>query len=139
MADSQRRDPAADLRGHVDAAHAAADRLVREAADRAHAADKAFRERLGDVPPRGWEVGSEHRAAGPERPHELALVVSLLDALRGAIPAELTAQLAEAVRELLLAVRSLIDWYLERLERAGRSGDGGPGDGDERVRDIPIA
>ena len=36
--------------GHIDAAHAAADRLVREAQARAEAADKAFRERLADVP-----------------------------------------------------------------------------------------
>lgn len=139
MADSERPDPAADLRGHIDAAHAAADKLVREAADRAQAADRAFRERLGDVPPRGWEVGEEHRPDGEGRPHELALVVSLLDALRGAIPAELSAQVAEAVRELLLAVRALIDWYLERLERPDGGGGRTGGANDERVRDIPIA
>ena len=44
--------------------------------------------------------------------------------------------LAEAVRELLLAVRALIDWYLDRLEQAARPSKGGGG---ERVEDIPIA
>jgi hypothetical protein len=33
------------------------------------------------------------------------------------IPAELKRQLAEALRELLLALRALIDWWVERLER----------------------
>ena len=54
--------------------------------------------------------------------------------MRGAIPAELSAQLAEALRELLLAIRALIDWYLDRLEREPRS----PVDGSDRVQDIPI-
>ncbi len=129
-------DPTAQLRGHVDAAHAAADRLVREAAERARAADEAFRERVGDVPPRGWAVGDEPRPTEEARPSELQLVVSLLEALRGAIPDELSAQLAEAVRELLLAVRALIDFYLDRLERGARAEAEA---GAERVRDIPIA
>ena len=54
-----------DLRSHIDAAHAAADRLVREAEERARAA-------AGDIPDRGWEVPDEHRA--PERPSELAQI-----------------------------------------------------------------
>ena len=114
-----------DLRSHIDAAHAAADRLVREASERARAA-------AGDIPDRGWEVPDEHRA--PERPSELAQIVALLDAVRGAIPAELSAQLAEALRELLLAVRALIDWYLDRLER----GPSSEAAGSDRVQDIPI-
>jgi hypothetical protein len=123
-----------DLRGHIEAAHQAADRLVREAQARAEAADAAFREQLGDVPARGWDVPHESKPGS-----ELEVVVNLLGALRNAIPAELSQQLAEAVRELLLAVRALIDWYLERLERLpGRSGAGGSGD-DDRVEEIPIS
>jgi hypothetical protein len=123
-----------DLRGHIDAAHQAADRLVREAQARAEDADAAFRERLGDVPPRGWDVPPENK---PTEGGELQLVVSLLGALRDAIPAELSTQLAEAVRELLLAVRALIDWYLDRLERLPRPGQ--TSHQDDRVEDIPIA
>jgi len=122
-------DGADDLRGHLDAAHAAADRLAREAQARAEGAEAAWRERLGEVPPRGWEVPDEHRPA----PGGLEVVVSLLGALRDALPAELTQQLAEAVRELLLALRALIDWCLERLERPPRASAA------DRVEDIPIA
>jgi hypothetical protein len=127
------RDTVGDLRGHIDAAHAAADRLVREAQARAEAADKAFRERLADVPERGWAVGDEHRPPEPG-PSELQLVLRLLETVRDVIPPELSTQLAEAVRELLLAVRALIDWYLERLEQSA-SGPAGGG----RVEDIPIS
>jgi hypothetical protein len=123
-----------ELRGHIDAAHQAADKLVREAQQRAERADAAFRERLGDVPARGWDVPPESKAAAGS---ELQTVVNLLGALRDAIPAELSTQLAEAVRELLLAVRALIDWYIERLERLPRPGQ--TSHQDDRVEDIPIS
>lgn len=128
------RDELSDLRGHIDAAHAAADRLVREAEQRARAADEAFRSRLQDVPATGWAVGDEHQPA-PEGPSELQLVLRLLEAVREAVPPELTAQVAQALRELLLAVRAALDWYLERLERIAEGGHGG----DDHVEDIPIS
>jgi hypothetical protein len=128
------RDAVEDLRGHIDAAHAAADKLVREASERAAAADRAFRERLGDVPERGWAVGSEH-APESDGASELQLAMKLLEAVRDVVPPELSTQLAEAVRELLLAVRALIDWYLDRLDAMPRPGGGG----DDRVEDIPIS
>jgi len=124
-----------DLRGHIDAAHAAADRLVRDAQQRAERSDEAFRERLADVPERGWEVpGGE---APPARPSELEIVVKLLGSLRDAMPAELSQQLAESVRELLLAVRALIDWYLDRIEKLPKTGR--PSERGDRVEDIPIS
>ena len=46
---------------------------------------------------------------------DLQALVALLDALRRAVPPELSRQLAEALRDLLLAVRAVIDWYLEKL------------------------
>jgi hypothetical protein len=133
--DERDAEAAEALRGHIDAAHAAADRLVREAAERATAADRAFRERLAGVPERGWAVsGANATPAEADRPSELALALKLLEGVRDLVPAELSQQLAEAVRELLLAIRALIDWYLDRLERLPRTGDSG---GD--VEDIPIA
>lgn len=133
MPDERDAEAAEALRGHIDAAHAAADRLVREAAERASAADRAFRERLGEVPERGWAV-TDATPADAGRPSELALALRLLDGVRDLVPAELTVQLAEAVRELLLAIRALIDWYLDRLERLPQSGASG-----EQVEDIPIS
>ncbi len=56
--------------------------------------------------------------------------MGLFGAVRDRIPPELQQRLAEAIREVLLALRALIDWYLERTERA-RSGPA-------EVQDIPI-
>ena len=108
--------------------------MARGAQERAERADAAFRERLTDVPERGWDVRPEDKAA--ERPGELQAVVGLLASLRDAIPPELSQQLAEAVRELLLAVRALIDWYIDRIERLPRGGDSK--DGGDRVEEIEI-
>jgi hypothetical protein len=130
-------DDIGELRGHIDAAHKAADRLVREAQARAEDADAAHREQLSGVPPRGWDVPHESKPATGSHPPELQLIVNLLGSLRDAIPAELSQQLAEAVRELLLAVRGLIDWYLDRLERIPKAGE--IAKPDDRVEDIPIA
>jgi hypothetical protein len=53
----------------------------------------------------------------------------LLDALRRAAPRELDARVTRLIREFLLTLRSLIDWYLERLDRPRR---------EPEVEDIPI-
>jgi hypothetical protein len=132
----EERDRTDDLRGHIDAAHAAADRLVRDAQARAEAADALFRERLRDVPDAGWAIGDEHQPA-PEGPTELQLIVRLLEAVRDAVPPEVTAQVAEALRELLMAVRALIDWYLDRLDRIAAAASASAGD--DHIEDIPIS
>lgn len=127
-------DPITDLRSHVDAAHAAADRLVREANERAAAAEAASRAQTRDVPPRGWETrrtDTENTGVTPD----LAAIVGLLDTLRGVVPDELSTQLAEAVRELLLALRALIDWYVDRLEGLATARPAS----DQPVEDIPIS
>ena len=55
----------------------------------------------------------------------------MLAMLRDLVPPELRAQLAELVRQLLIFVRAVLDWWIERVERGPR--------GDEpRVEDIPI-
>lgn len=53
----------------------------------------------------------------------------LLDAFRRAAPVELQGRLTSLIREALLTLRSLIDWYLERLDHKPR---------EPRVEDIPI-
>ena len=61
---------------------------------------------------------------------ELDPLVALVQAMRDLIPPELQRRLAAALREVLLALRALIDWYLERLERRREQG--------VEVQDIPI-
>jgi hypothetical protein len=76
-------------------------------------------------PPRGWEVPGRTNAGD-----DLASLTLIVEGLKGLIPPELQQRLADAVRNLLIAIRALIDWYLERVERRrGR---------DLQVEDIPI-
>jgi hypothetical protein len=114
-------DPLSEMRSQVDAAYAAADRLVREA-------DAAARQRAGDVPPAGFEG---ERAQGERTAFsDLQALAGLLDAARTSVPPEVARQLAEAARELLLALRALIDWWIARLEREPEQ--------PVEVQDIPI-
>ena len=81
----------------------------------------------GAVPPRGWEVPRVAADVGPDAD----AIAQLAEQLLALVPEDLRMRLTEAVRQLLEALRALIDWCVERLER--RSG-GGP----VEVRDIPI-
>jgi hypothetical protein len=118
MADGGGTTPPDDgLRDHLDAVHAAAERLVREASS--------------SVPPRGWAApGDSEPPRDPFGGPELAALAQLAALARNAVPPELAQQVKDALRELLLALRALIDWYLERVER-------GPAP-DPEVQDIPI-
>jgi hypothetical protein len=102
------------VREHLDDAHAAADRLVREAQRQAEDADAAAG---SAVPPRGWESARSE----PPRATDLQALLALVDAVRDSVPSEITRPIAVAVRDLLLALRALIDWYVERLD-GGASG-----------------
>jgi hypothetical protein len=122
---SEEEDALRAVRAHLDEAHAAADRLVREAQREAEGASGTPRE---PVPPSGWETRGEEPPRGPD----LHSLLALLDVVRDAVPAELSRQLAEALRQLLLALRALLDWYIERL------GEPAPGRVDVEVQDIPL-
>jgi hypothetical protein len=113
-----------EVRAHLDEAHAAADRLVQEAQRQA---EEAGGEPPPGVPRSGWDSGRGD-AATPD----LRALLTLLEALREAVPAELSRQLVAALRELLLALWALIDWYLERL------GEPGGGSAGVEVEDIPL-
>ena len=65
------------------------------------------------MPPRGWSVPG---AEGPAPPFDLGQLAALVESLRGVVPTELSRQLAEALRELLVALRAVLDWYIARLE-----------------------
>jgi len=78
-------------------------------------------------PPEFGANANDPRSRPPE-PDPAALHV-LLDALRLAAPAELQDRLTALTREALLTLRSLIDWYLERLDQTPP---------ERKVEDIPI-
>lgn len=105
---------------------------VSDAAERliAEAARSAERQR---PPPQGWQSGPSVQEPSRHPSSELELVLRALGAMRDLVPPEVAERLAASLRELLLALRALIDVYLERLERQAAE----PGDDD--VQDIPIA
>jgi hypothetical protein len=97
-----------------------AERLIAEAA----------RMRQGDRPPAaGWQ--SQARDADQRgRGSELDALLQAIQALRELVPPDVVERLAAALRELLLALRALIDTYLERLDRREEK--------PPEVQDIPI-
>jgi len=58
-----------------------------------------------------------------------AALFAMLDGMRRMAPRELEDQFNHLIREFLLTLRSLIDWYLERLDGPKR---------EPEVEDIPI-
>jgi hypothetical protein len=86
-----------------------------------------------DEPPPWWDEYDAVRPGGfpPPRPGmpDLSPLIALVDALRRVVPLELQDQFNALQRELLLTVRALIDWYLERLDGTQRA---------TVVEDIPI-
>jgi hypothetical protein len=109
------------LEERLDRASDAAERLIAEAAAQAKAPQTERR-----PPPAGWQ---SHGTDGDGR-GDGDLLLQVVESLRELIPAELQRRLAEALRELLLALRALIDWYVERLERRRPE--------PAEVQDIPI-
>lgn len=83
----------------------------------------------GTVPPNGWELprDQEHGQQSGVTPEQMA---QMLEQLLSLVPDELRLRLTDALRQLLEALRALIDWWVQRLERR-------PG-GEVEVRDIPI-
>ena len=88
-----------------------AERLVREATERA---EELAREGAARVPPRGYEAPGAGSGA-PAFP-DLSALTGLLELARDSVPPELQRQLAQALRELLIALRAVLDYSIERLE-----------------------
>jgi hypothetical protein len=85
-------------------------------------------------PPRGWESPRSEPPRSADIGDLVLLAeqtgVLLTEVARGLVPAELRQQFIDALRELLVAVRALIDWYLERMGREREAS--------VEVEDIPI-
>lgn len=122
-------DPLHDLRAHVRATRAAAERLAGEAADAARAV------REDRLPPAGWATAAE-RAGVRDELDELA---ALLRALRGLVPPELQGQVADVLRQVLLLVRAILDFWVDRLEAVGDGALGGAGGTARPTRPAPPA
>ena len=71
---------------------------------------------------REWE--REFRDPPPPPPRtngpDLAPLFAIVEALRRGLPRELQGQFNSLLREALLTLRALIDWYLDRLDRGER-------------------
>jgi hypothetical protein len=102
-----RPDPLSELRERVHAAQAAAERIAGEA-----------REHAAELP---------HRDARDE----LDALVALLRALRELVPPELQQQVSEVIRQVLLLLRAVIDYWVDRIDAPRRE--------EVEVQDIPIA
>jgi hypothetical protein len=138
-------DPLAALSERLRAAQETADRLVREATRAAMAGADPATDVPGEdpagpdpgpgdgagrrPPPRGYATpgGPQPRSTAAD----IQALAALLDLGRTLLPPELRAQVAELIREILLLVRALIDWYLERVEERRKPS--------VEVQDIPIS
>jgi hypothetical protein len=107
---------------HLREQYEAAERLMREAEEAARAASDAE-----SVPPRGWSVPGDDRTPPA---FDLGQITALVESLRGVVPPDLARQLADALRDLLVALRAVLDWYIARLEP--------PEPPSSDVQDIPV-
>jgi|1185.fasta_scaffold104653_2 hypothetical protein len=106
--------------------YADAERLVRAAQEAAEQAAAASSE----PPPRGWQAPHSAPAGGGPAFPDLSGLLALAETLKGTVPPELAQQLTDALRDLLIALRSILDYSIARLER--------PATEPAAVEDIPI-
>lgn len=83
-----------------------------------------------DVPPRGWAARENGPGVGAGPGEEIAALAAMLQALRDLVPPELQHQLSDVIRQVLVLLRALIDFWIARLEAQ-------PG-AEPEVEDIPI-
>jgi hypothetical protein len=108
-------DPVRRLEERLDRASASAERLIAEAT----------------APRKPPAAGYEAPSNGEDHRGDLELLSQLISSLREVVPPELERRLADALHEVLLALRALLDYYIERIERTSVP--------PAEVEDIPIA
>ena len=127
------------LRARLEETRLHAERLADEAAQARRAAEARDRAAGGPPPPDAdpGEAPDGSTGSGPAAAIDLQAIAALLETLRELVPPELQQQLADVTRQVLLLLRALIDWWVDRLEEpaAGpaRADHSGPA-----VRDIPV-
>jgi hypothetical protein len=125
----EQRDPLDALSERLRSAQETAERLVQEANEAAQrAAEEGGNEPPRRPPPRGYAVpGGGDRSSVAD----IQALAALIDLARTLVPPELREQIVELVREILLLVRAIVDWYLERIDQRRRK--------PVEVEDIPIS
>ena len=105
-------------------------RRLEERLERATEAAERMISDMGSKPPgSGWQAPEPERA-GSRPLQELEALVAALAPLRELIPPDAAERLVAAFKEILLAIRALIDYYLERLDRRPQE--------PPEVQDIPL-
>ena len=122
-------DPLNELREQIRMTEQAARKLAGEATG------ARARERSGEVPPAGWASPEDHA----QRQSEVQQLAALLGSLRDLVPPELAGQVREVLRQVLLLLRALIDWWVERMDVAAGQPRAAAGHPDDRLTDIPLA
>jgi hypothetical protein len=113
------------LEERLEHASEVAERLVAEAAAQTSARMRAAQ---AEPPAAGWQESGQQgstRVGG-----EVEQLLAMMASVRDLVPADLQQRLAEALRQLVLAVRALLDWCLEHLEQRREN--------PVEVQDIPI-
>jgi len=88
---------------------------------------------------RATQEAAEQLAGAPDgegdeqTAREAQALVALLQTLRDMVPAELWQQIRDLIRQLLLLIRAIIDWWVERIEGSGPRGSA------PEVEDIEIS
>ena len=94
----------------------------------------ALRERIRATQEAAERLAGEQRKPGDEETaREAQALVALLQTLRDMAPPELWQQIRELIRQLLLLIRAIIDWWVDRIEGPGPRGAEPP------VEDIEIS
>jgi hypothetical protein len=97
---------------------------------------EALRERIRATQEAAERLAGTPRGDGDEQTaREAQALVSLLQTLRDMVPEELWQQIRDLIRQLLLLIRAIIDWWVDRIE----SHPPGPRGAAPEVEDIEIS
>ena len=109
-----------------------ADDPLDELRDRLRETQEAAQRLASGIPKQGWATPEEGREAADE----VEALAQVLRTLRDLVPPELAEDVRDVLRQVLLLLRAIIDWWVDRLELpegGARAGTAGP-----ELRDIPI-
>ena len=83
----------------------------------------ALRERIRATQEAAEQLAGAPRGDGDEQTaREAQALVALLQTLRDMVPPELWQQIRDLIRQLLLLIRAIIDWWVDRIEGPGPRG-----------------